>query len=330
MPVPVTRAARDEPKGISPIGSCNAVRALCPWLSALTLSAFLSVIALPDGPAFSQSREVLLGRFGDPAVPTVPPETAPSLTPSARSLERDAHRRLQDARDDLAAGHTQAARRQFEVLVHNYSDTEAAEAARQELARIYAADRPAADGNRGRRLGSQDRSGGASAGRQEQSGPTAASRRGPTDLARAADMRNAQLSHDLRSSAGDRIFFGNGSADLGARARQVLAAQATWLGRHPDVAITLEAHADDSGSAAYNSELAGRRAEAVQQRLVEEGVAAERITIAAHGRDRKIASCPAPECAAQNRRVITSIGGPSAWPKPDQTARSGLVGPRRD
>jgi outer membrane protein OmpA-like peptidoglycan-associated protein len=295
MPVPVTRAARDEPKGISPIGSCNAVRALCPWLSALTLSVFLSVIALPDGPAFSQSREVLLGRFGDPAVPTVPPETAPSLTPSARSLERDAHRRLQDARDDLAAGHTQAARRQFEVLVHNYSDTEAAEAARQ-----------------------------------EQSGPTAASRRGPTDLARAADMRNAQLSHDLRSSAGDRIFFGNGSADLGARARQVLAAQATWLGRHPDVAITLEAHADDSGSAAYNSELAGRRAEAVQQRLVEEGVAAERITIAAHGRDRKIASCPAPECAAQNRRVVTSIGGPSAWPKPDQTARSGLVGPRRD
>jgi peptidoglycan-associated lipoprotein len=224
----------------------------------------------------------------------------------------------------------QAARRQFEVLVHNYSDTEAAEEARQELARIYAADRPAADASRTRRLGAQDLSGAAQVRREEAGTPGPAARRGPTDLSRAAEMRNIQLSNDLRSSAGDRIFFGNGSAELGARARQVLAAQAAWLARHPDVALTLEAHADDSGSAAYNSELSERRAEAVQQRLVEECVASERIKISAHGRDRRIATCTTPECAAQNRRVVTSIGGPSAWPKSEQTARSGHTGPRRD
>lgn len=329
MPMPVRRADRHEPRGIRSARVRIAGRASRPWLSGVTLAALLTVGALPFESAFSQSREVLIGRFGSDARPN-PPEAAPPFVPSSRSLERDAHRRLQDARDDLAAGHTQAARRQFEVLVHNYSDTEAAEEARRELARIYANDRSAGDGSRTRRLGAQDLGSAAPAQREEPGAPGSTSRRGPTDLARAAEMRNIQLAHDLRSSAGDRIFFSNGSADLGARARQVLAAQAAWLARHPDVSLTLEAHSDDSGSAAYNSELSERRAEAVRQRLVEEGVGPERIRISAHGRDRRIATCSTAECAAQNRRVVTSIGGPSAWPKPEQTARSGLTGPRRD
>lgn len=143
--------------------------------------------------------------------------------------------------------------------------------------------------------------------------------------------RRRQLNNEFRMAAGDRIFFGSGGAELGARARQVLAAQASWLKRHPDLNVMIEAHADDPGSSGVNDELALQRAEAVRQRLVEEGVESARIRVAGFGRDRRIAICPDAMCATQNRRAVTIVGAwvqtPSAL---DPTARSSLGASRPD
>src|SRR6185295_13919053 len=72
---------------------------------------------------------------------------------------------------------------------------------------------------------------------------------------------------DFQALVGDRVFFSEGSAELGARARKALAAQAAWLTRHPGVRVTVEGHADDPGG--DDVTLSEHRAEAVRQRLIE-------------------------------------------------------------
>jgi peptidoglycan-associated lipoprotein len=108
--------------------------------------------------------------------------------------------------------------------------------------------------------------------------------------------------------AGDRVFFGAGSAELGVRARMVLQAQARFIADHEDMAAMIEGHADDGMTAADEQiRLSQARAEAVWERLVAEGVSPERMVAVARGRDAPVSACPDPACAAQNRRAITVL-----------------------
>ena len=121
---------------------------------------------------------------------------------------------------------------------------------------------------------------------------------------------SASVPGDFQALVGDRVFFGAGSAELGARARKALAAQAAWLARHPGTRVTIEGHADDPGG--DDHALSEHRAEAVRQRLIETGLAPERIRTVAYGRRNLIAACSDPQCAPQNRRAVTVIGWPTA------------------
>jgi peptidoglycan-associated lipoprotein len=116
------------------------------------------------------------------------------------------------------------------------------------------------------------------------------------------------LTQDFQAAAGDRIFFSPASAELGSRAKAVIAAQAAWLKRNPQVPILLSAHADDVGGSDFNAELSRRRGNAVKGLFVAEGIEPGRIRVVAHGRERRIADCDSATCAAQNRRVVTVIG----------------------
>jgi peptidoglycan-associated lipoprotein len=115
------------------------------------------------------------------------------------------------------------------------------------------------------------------------------------------------IAAEFQVQVGDRVFFSEGSAQLGTRGNAALAAQAAWLVRHPAVMVTIEGHADEPGSARVNLEVSERRAQAVRARLIERGVPAERIRIVAFGRERLIAECVEPACAAQNRRTVTVL-----------------------
>ena len=121
---------------------------------------------------------------------------------------------------------------------------------------------------------------------------------------------------EFQAEVGDRVFFSEGSAELGARARSALEAQAAWLKRHAALPVTVEGHADDAGVVNHNLEVSRRRAEAVRRRLIESGVAPERIRIVAYGRERPIAQCAEPSCAAQNRRVVTVVSAATATSAP--------------
>ena len=130
------------------------------------------------------------------------------------------------------------------------------------------------------------------------------------------------IAAEFQAQVGDRVFFSEGSAQLGTRGQAALAAQAAWLRRYPAVLITIEGHADEPGTATLNQDVSQRRAQAERARLIEQGVQAERIRIAAYGRDRLIAECTAPACAAQNRRTVTILEAP-VTPRPAE-ARPGF------
>jgi peptidoglycan-associated lipoprotein len=115
---------------------------------------------------------------------------------------------------------------------------------------------------------------------------------------------------EFQSQVGDRVFFSDASAELGTRGRVALEAQAAWLVRHPKLSVIVEGHADDAGGIAHNQEVSQRRADAVRRRLIQMGVAPERIRVVAHGRERLIAECTDAACTQQNRRAVTVIGPP--------------------
>ena len=136
---------------------------------------------------------------------------------------------------------------------------------------------------------------------------------------------------EFQSQVGDRVFFSDASAELGTRGRVALEAQAAWLVRYPTLSVIVEGHADDAGGIAHNQEVSQRRADAVRRRLIQMGVAPERIRIVAYGRERPIAECVAAACGAQNRRAVTVIGttvdtasatgAPGPAPRDDPAAR---------
>ena len=68
--------------------------------------------------------------------------------------------------------------------------------------------------------------------------------------------------------------------------------------------VTLEGHTDSIGSNQYNIGLSRRRAEAVKAKLIEFGLAEERIVgIEAKGEEYPVATNETPEGRLQNRRV---------------------------
>ena len=98
-------------------------------------------------------------------------------------------------------------------------------------------------------------------------------------------------------------FFDYDKADIRADARDVLAANATWLKKYPTVQFTLEGHADERGTAQYNLALGDRRANAARDYLVSLGVDASRIKTVSYGKERPFAPGHDEDSWQKNRRA---------------------------
>ncbi len=116
-----------------------------------------------------------------------------------------------------------------------------------------------------------------------------------------------KLRFRLVSEVGDRVFFAESSAVIGGRARAVLEAQARWLKRSQSIGVTIIGRADDGGSSADATVLARQRAEVVRAKLIEAGIASERITIETRGNSDPVATCRTAICQAQNRHAETLL-----------------------
>ncbi len=75
------------------------------------------------------------------------------------------------------------------------------------------------------------------------------------------------------------------------------------LGQYDIGDISITGHTDSSGAEAYNQALSERRAQAVADYLIENGVAPERLTVIGMGESQPVADNSSKEGRAENRRV---------------------------
>jgi OOP family OmpA-OmpF porin len=98
------------------------------------------------------------------------------------------------------------------------------------------------------------------------------------------------------------IYFGFDQEDLSPTAQTQLSAYADTIAQS-DYSIVIEGHADWIGGEAYNRRLSERRANAVYEFLVAQGIDASRLTSVGYGEDRPNSSNHTAAGRSQNRRV---------------------------
>jgi peptidoglycan-associated lipoprotein len=99
------------------------------------------------------------------------------------------------------------------------------------------------------------------------------------------------------------IYFDYDKADIKAEEMSKLQANASWLKANPGSRFTVEGHCDDRGSEEYNLALGDRRANAVKEFLVGQGIAANRIMTVSYGEERPVCRDENEECFGKNRRA---------------------------
>ena len=103
------------------------------------------------------------------------------------------------------------------------------------------------------------------------------------------------------------VNFGFDSSDLTSAAKANLDKLAQVLKNNMDTNINIYGHTDSKGTDAYNLSLSERRAAAVKNYLVSQGVSSSRMFTMGVGEKEPIASNDTDEGRAQNRRVEFAI-----------------------
>jgi len=98
------------------------------------------------------------------------------------------------------------------------------------------------------------------------------------------------------------VYFDFDQYTLTAESRAVLLAHADKL-KGASVAVRLEGHADERGSREYNMALGEKRANAVRDFLVTQGVNGSSLEVISFGEEQPVATGSDEASWAQNRRV---------------------------
>jgi len=102
---------------------------------------------------------------------------------------------------------------------------------------------------------------------------------------------------------GSVIYFDYDSSEVRAADQDLVARHAMNLGNDGMARVRLEGHADERGSREYNIGLGERRAQAVRQLLLIQGVSASQIATVSFGEERPAAFGSSEADYSQNRRV---------------------------
>ncbi len=111
----------------------------------------------------------------------------------------------------------------------------------------------------------------------------------------------------FQQNVGDRILFAVDQSTLSSEAQTILAGQAQWMNTNQGYTALVEGHADEQGTREYNLALGGRRANAVRDYLISQGVSSGRMRTISYGKERPLQVCSTEECYSQNRRSVTVL-----------------------
>ena len=103
------------------------------------------------------------------------------------------------------------------------------------------------------------------------------------------------------------ILFNVGKASFRQETDQVLQAMVAIFKDYPKANFTIEGHTDSSGSASMNQALSERRANAVRDYLIANGIDADRLVAKGFGEDNPIATNKTRAGRKENRRVEVKL-----------------------
>jgi len=102
----------------------------------------------------------------------------------------------------------------------------------------------------------------------------------------------------------DRVFFDTDKSVVRQEGREVLGKWVAFLNAHPRDQLLIEGHSDERGTREYNLALGDRRASAIKDYLVSNGIQAERIKTLSYGKERPATLGSNEAAYAQNRRAV--------------------------
>ncbi|HEY6970636.1 MAG TPA: OmpA family protein [Candidatus Angelobacter sp.] len=105
------------------------------------------------------------------------------------------------------------------------------------------------------------------------------------------------------------VLFTTGSYELAPDARERLAKVSGIVLAYPGLKLQVEGHTDNVGGDQYNQQLSEKRAQAVRDYLVEQGITADAITWRGFGKTMPIAGNDTADGRRQNRRVELVLSG---------------------
>jgi peptidoglycan-associated lipoprotein len=112
---------------------------------------------------------------------------------------------------------------------------------------------------------------------------------------------------DFKQNVGDRVYFDTDLSSIREDGRATLAKQAAWLKQYSNYPITIEGKCDERGTREYNLALGERRATAVRQFLIAQGVPAARIKTISYGKERPEVVGSDEGAWARNRVGVTNL-----------------------
>ena len=99
------------------------------------------------------------------------------------------------------------------------------------------------------------------------------------------------------------IYFDYDKSDIRPGEVPKLQGNAAWFKQNASVRFTIEGHCDERGSEEYNLGLGDRRANAVKEFLLSQGLAASRINTVSYGEERPVCREQNEDCYQKNRRA---------------------------
>jgi outer membrane protein OmpA-like peptidoglycan-associated protein len=105
------------------------------------------------------------------------------------------------------------------------------------------------------------------------------------------------------------VLFDTGKSDLRSQAREALARLSGIVLNYPSLHLTVEGHTDSTGSAEFNQSLSEKRADAVRDYLMSQGLDAGSLSAQGLGTENPVADNSTSEGRQKNRRVEIIVSG---------------------
>ena len=130
------------------------------------------------------------------------------------------------------------------------------------------------------------------------------------EVGRGTDPLNAKddVKEELKAEVGQAILlegiaFKTGSAEITPESEGIIEKAFNTLDQHPEIAVEIRGHTDNTGAKSTNMRLSQSRADAVKGWLVNKGIAADRIATKGYGPSQPIAPNTTKEDRQRNRRI---------------------------